>query len=303
MPEGPEVETIVRQLNKAIPNRVVVESITITYPRVLKDWGGPSFAGAQGTGGWLGWELISIRRRGKFIEWLLSADEEPAKIIMHLGMTGVLSIGKPEPKNQSFFLTLAENRIFRFGDNRRFGKLYIACGHQEVDAMTQKVYKNIGPDALAMNMEVFCQRLGDYAKRYPKRTIKHTLLDQVVVSGIGNIYACESLFLAKISPMSTNEQALRLRSGFPSPLAMQSLGTAVNLTLAQAMNNGGSSISDYLHLDGSEGSNQKYLAVFRQAQHPCKRNCGGMIQRIDQEGRGTYYCPVCQPAFKEVPCP
>lgn len=219
--------------------------------------------------------IRAVARRGKYLIFHLDSGES---LIVHLKMTGALLLRGPafgpEPYLRALFL-LDDGRELRFADARKLGRLWLVD-----DA--QKVVGKLGPDALAADFtpQVLAVRLG--SRRAP---LKPLLMDQEFVSGLGNIYADEALFLAGIHPLRPAHQV--------SPTEVATLHQAIGQVLHQAMANRGTSFSDYRDLSGEPGNNVGELRVYRRRGQPCFR-CQTPIERMALRGRGTYFCPRCQ---------
>jgi formamidopyrimidine-DNA glycosylase len=178
------------------------------------------------------------------------------------------------------FETDAPARIV-FTDHRRFGLMTL------VDTATRdsdRLFEGLGVEPLSDAFDADCLSRALKGKRTP---IKSALLDQRVVAGLGNIYVCEALFRARLSP-------LRLAATIPGKRA-KALVPAVQAVLVQAVEAGGSSLRDYARADGALGEFQHHFAVYGRAGKPCPaKGCKGTIKRIVQAGRSTFYCPSCQ---------
>jgi formamidopyrimidine-DNA glycosylase len=256
MPELPEVETVVRTVRAKLRGRRIVE----VRVRSRKPWA-RSAAAARG-------QLVhDVRRYGKFI--LLELDR--GLLAIHLGMTGKLLAGGDTGPYTRVVLVLDRGRVL-FDDVRQFGSVRWMASEPA----------GLGPDALEVGAAEFLPRL-----KARRTRLKALLLDQAFVRGIGNIYADESLFRARIHPLAT---AARL-SG---PRARRLHGAIVEV-LSEAVASGGSSISDYVDADGRPGWFQFSHRVYQRTGEPCTV-CGAPIRRILVSQRATHYCPKCQRA-------
>jgi len=270
MPELPEVETIARSLEMRVRGDLI-ESVWLgSKPEPLKSPPEEIVATLQGK------RIAGVRRAGKHVVFDLQPAEEHdsrrAQWIVHLGMTGSLLVCKPEAelaKHTHAIVHLGSGRELRFVDPRRFGRLSVI-----------ETFSSPGAEPLDI-------RLADFAKLFRRRKtpIKSALLNQKLLSGVGNIYADEALFRAGIRP---RRQAASL-SG--SELAR--LRLAVKRVLQQAIRLGGSSISDYVDADGREGSFQLKHRVYGREGEPCLV-CKTPIKRVVIGGRSSHYCPRCQ---------
>jgi formamidopyrimidine-DNA glycosylase len=262
LPELPEVETVVRSLAAVLPGRRIVGAQCFSE---LVTRGG-----LRGTAKALaGRRILGIRRLGKqiFIEL------DRGAIYAHLGMTGKLLWGGRAGKHTRALVEF-EDGVLVFDDARQFGRF---------EYLRELPPRGHGaPDALSISLEEFQKRL-----RAHRRSIKPLLLDQAFVAGIGNIYADESLFAARIHPRTP---ARRL-----SPARAQRLFEAIGEVLRAAIAQGGSSISDYVDANGDRGWFQQMHQVYGREGEPCLA-CGSAIRKIVLGQRGTHYCPRCQRA-------
>ncbi len=259
MPELPEVETVVRTIAPRVAGRRIVEIRTL-QPRVVRNDLGPAS----------GRRIRAVRRHGKHI--LVEVDG--GLLDIHLGMTGkLLAGGSPGPYTRVVFRL--DRGVLLFDDVRQFGRIEWSEGLPERVA-------RLGPDALAVGLEEFRQILGRGRAR-----IKPLLLDQKAVRGIGNIYADESLFRARIHPRARAASLSRERAA--------RLHRAIADILTKAIELRGSSVSDYVDADGRRGTFQRQHKVYGRTGLPCPA-CGAAIRRIVVAQRGTHYCPRCQRA-------
>jgi formamidopyrimidine-DNA glycosylase len=268
MPELPEVETVVRDLRPLIAGATIVDATT-HWARTLRGITPEMFAD-----GVAGRRIESVSRRGKQIVVQLSGG---SFLTIHLKMTGQLFVVRrdgPEDPYVRLVLELDDGREVRFRDIRKFGKigLYVAADDP---------FAAIGPEPLAdaFTLGVFRKRL-----RARKGRLKPLLLDQTFVAGIGNIYADEALWAARLHPLRT---ARTLR-----PADERRLWLEMRRILAEAVIRRGSSIDDYTAPDG-DGEMQDHLRVYQRAGEPCPR-CGRPIRRVVVGGRATHFCSWCQ---------
>jgi len=267
MPELPEVETIRRQLEPRLVGRFIVEADS--HPSA-------KFAPAIDA---LGAEIINAQRRGKFLLFGLDNDQE---LIVHLGMTGRLAVESAADVDVSHrhlraWWRLDDDRVFTFHDVRRFGRLHVVPSG---DYRVSPTLHQLGPEPWddAFNGA----GLAAFVKR-SDRAIKTILLAQRAVAGVGNIYADEALWDAKISPV-----ARRL-----SPDRAQRLVEAVRLALESGLRHGGTTLRDYVDSDGETGGNQHELRCYGRGGEPCER-CGTELRVRAIDARTTTYCPQCQ---------
>jgi formamidopyrimidine-DNA glycosylase len=267
MPELPEVETIARGLAKRVRGDVV-ESVWIGKRRQpLKSRPAEIVRVLEGA------RIQEVRRVGKHI--VFDLEREGASVdqwIVHLGMTGrVLVTGAADDvvKHTHAIVRLRSGRELRYVDPRMFGKLSVARG-----------FAAAGSEPLAVEFEAFAELF--HGRRTP---IKSALLNQKLLSGIGNIYADESLARAGVRP---RRQAARVTRE-----ELRRLYDAMKRVLAEAIAAGGSSISDYVDADGEEGFFQIQHRVYGREGEAC-RSCRTPIRRIVIAGRSSHYCPKCQ---------
>jgi formamidopyrimidine-DNA glycosylase len=262
MPELPEVETVARSLAPRLKGRRVVAA-EFRCLRVLR--GDPEQAARDIAGR----KVLGIRRRGKHI--LIDLDRGLC-FAVHLGMTGRLLMNGAPGKHTHAILTL-DRGVLLYDDSRQFGRLEVCRG------LPQRLEK-LGPEPLDISPEDFISRL-----RKRKTRLKALLLDQTFLRGVGNIYADEALFRARIHPLAISARLSKVRAA--------RLHTAVVEVLSEAIQAGGSSVSDYVDADGREGWFQQFHRVYLRTGEPCLV-CGAPIRRTLVAQRGTHYCPRCQ---------
>jgi len=270
MPELPEVETVVRNLRAPLIGRTV-EEMRHDSKSTLHPAPEEFAARIQGQ------TFQAINRRAKYILCELDHDI----LIIHLKMTGRLYVVPDEAISEAdrwvhFCLQLNAGQQLRFSDSRRFGRVYLTS---DVKTVTGK----LGPEPLAdeFTAEAFRQRLHGR-----HRSIKPLLLDQERIAGVGNIYADEALFRARIHPLRHADQL--------SEEEMTLLHAAIREVLQAGIDREGASVNWYRKPDGTRGEAQNYLAVYDRDGQPCFR-CGQPIRKIRVGGRGTHFCPECQP--------
>ena len=262
MPELPEVETITRALKPRLTGR----RITAAEFRCLRVLRGDPDATAREIAGR---KIVSVRRHGKFI--LMQLDRGKY-FTVHLGMTGKLLSGG-EPGRHTHAVITLDRGVLLYDDPRQFGRLELS------NTVPGRVEK-LGPEPLEVSFDEFVA-----GARGRKTPIKALLLNQSFLRGIGNIYADEALFRAGIHPRTT---AGRLRKE-----RLLRLHGAIVQVLTEAIEAGGSSISDYVDADGRKGFFQFSHRVYQRTGEPCL-TCGASIRRILVAQRGTHYCPRCQ---------
>jgi formamidopyrimidine-DNA glycosylase len=268
MPELPEVETVARGLQKHVAGDVI-ESVWIGQRhQPLKSTPDEIAAMLEGS------RIAQARRVGKHIAIDLDRKNKPAgQWIVHLGMTGrmlVLPADAPIEKHTHLIAKLNSGRELRFVDPRMFGKL----------AVTSEAFKAPGSEPLDVDFE-------NFAKLFRKRNtpIKSALLNQSLLSGVGNIYADEALARSGIRP--------RRRAASLTPSDLKRLYDNLQKVLHEAIKLGGSSVSDYVGADGERGFFQIKHLVYGREGEPC-RKCKTPIKRVVIGGRSSHYCPVCQ---------
>jgi formamidopyrimidine-DNA glycosylase len=273
MPELPEVEVICRGLVSTLVGRKITKVLVqnrrlrLPLPRGrLKGW-------VEGE------QVRSVTRRGKF---LLMAMENGTLVVLHLGMTGRLAFfakGSPRKNHDHVRFILDGGLELRFNDPRRFGSLRVVAPG---DADSGEIFAGLGPEPLSPGFS------GVYLferTRGRTRPIKNLLMDAAVVVGIGNIYANEVLFAARISPASP--------AGELDRKACNRLVRSCRKVLERAIACGGTTISDFVNSSGLAGSFQGELKVYGRDGEGCPK-CGRPIRRRVLAGRATYWCPGCQ---------
>jgi formamidopyrimidine-DNA glycosylase len=278
MPELPEVETVMRGLQSRLEGRRIVSAVA---HRPDLRWKLPLDLAQRLTGA----RVIGFRRRGKYILMRL---EGGSTVLLHLGMSGrmVLTPVRPNQPVLHEHLVLETDDGWRVGfvDPRRFGSVdLVPTAHEE----QHRLLAELGPEPLEPAFTAASLSASLAGKRTP---IKAALLDQKVVAGLGNIYVCEALFRAKLSP-------LRSAHSVPGARAAR-LVPAIQDTLREAIAAGGSSLRDYVQPDGELGYFQHAWKVYGHEGEPCER-CPGKpacvgVRRITQSGRSTFYCPRTQ---------
>ncbi len=258
MPELPEVETLCRQLQPVVLHKQIV-GFEILDPRL------------GNIGGLTGKKIVSVVRKGKALEINL---DDSTRLLLHLRMTGRLLWQRGRrilPSHTRFIMALPSGRLLCI-DPRRFATLAVSDNNG---------FKALISDPL---QDCPASRLLEIA-RAKKLPVKSFLMDQRIIAGIGNIYACEILHEAAIDP--------RRQSYKVSRKEWENLSLALKDILARAIACRGTSISDWRDLFGREGEYQNELKVYGREGLPCHR-CHGIVQRLRLGGRGTYFCPSCQ---------
>lgn len=287
MPELPEVETVRRGLQRLIVHKKVTQ-VTHDIPKSFPN------AEADVREFLIGAKILDVRRRAKVL--LIDLDTDYT-LVIHLKMTGqMVFVGKgrfgaghpndslvsslPDKSTRVEFTFDDESKLF-FNDQRKFGwvKLYATLEVPNIDFM-----KRVGPEPLEDDFTV--EQFRERFKRRARTNIKAALLDQTVVAGVGNIYADESLWAAKIHP--------RRLVGSISDDEFEELYHAVRAVMNLSIDKGGSSNHTYRDAEGNKGSYMQFVNVFRREGLACPRHPDVLIEKIRVAGRGTHVCPVCQ---------
>ncbi len=269
MPELPEVETtckgILPYVDQQKVTKVVIRQAKLRWivPEEIHDMEG---------------ELVeSVSRRGKYI--LLETAKGTA--LIHLGMSGslrVLDVGTKVEKHDHVDIEFGNNKLIRLRDPRRFGSVLWTTKNP----LKHKLIRSLGPEPLGEDFNV------DYLFQYSrgrKVSIKQFIMNGHVVVGVGNIYACESLFKAGITPAAL--------AGKVSKARYEKLVTIIKEVLAAAIEQGGTTLKDFVRATGSPGYFQQQLNVYGRAGEPCLV-CGSTVKQIKQGQRSTFYCGKCQ---------
>src|SRR3954452_6078239 len=272
MPELPEVETIRRQLAPVVEGRELT-TLDVLDPRWCLPLAPDAVRDAVE-----GRRVERLARRGKYLVWELAGD---VFLLMHLRMTGTLLLDPPPatPYVRVRFVLDAGTHELRFCDPRRFGTGELAIGPEARDAFFAA---RLGIEPLGG--ELTGERLRALA-RGRRAPVKSFLLDQRRIAGVGNIYADEALFRARIHPL--------LPAGSLRAPQIAALRDAVVATLNAGIDAGGATIDDFRHADGVMGAFQHEFMVHRRAGEPCP-NCGTPVRRFVAAGRTTYACERCQ---------
>jgi formamidopyrimidine-DNA glycosylase len=226
--------------------------------------------------------LLRLSARGNTAADSENGDGETASLLVHLGMTGQLApcaAAQPCAKHTHVWFGLDDGRELRYTDPRRFGRIAYLTGALLAEELTA-----FGADPLLVRAEEFATRI-----RSRNAQIKALLLDQSVLRGVGNIYADESLWRAKIHPMRRGTEL--------SEKQAQVLRRVLQDVLRKAILARGSSISDFLDAEGQPGEYQRHHRAYGREGKRCYR-CGVAIQRVIVAGRSSYFCPKCQPALR-----
>jgi formamidopyrimidine-DNA glycosylase len=276
VPELPEVETIVRELRPHLVGRSLTLARVSRKP-LRQRWRPAWTAQLQGR------RVEALRRRGK---WIVAELDGGLALLIHLGMTGqlrVLPANTATAAHTHLVFDLDNGTQLRFRDVRRFGSARLFEDGAALEAFFDQ--SGLGPEPFTLDADYWRERL-----HRTRRALKAVLRDQTVVAGVGNIYADEALYEARLHPALLGcrvkpDQAERLRQ-------------AVIAVLNRAIDKRGSSIRDYVGGNGTQGGFQREFKVYGQFQKPCPR-CQEPIHRVRLAGRSTHFCARCQKKKKE----
>ncbi|MDO8668825.1 MAG: bifunctional DNA-formamidopyrimidine glycosylase/DNA-(apurinic or apyrimidinic site) lyase [Candidatus Buchananbacteria bacterium] len=293
MPELPEVETLRRELQKAVKGKII-KSAQVKWPKMVRPLSVKSFSRQISNN-----KVMDVDRRAKVLLLKLSKCDLKTKdcfLAVHLKMTGQLILrpkkgklvvgGHPQKdgtsdlpgKHTHVIIKFTDGSILYFNDIRKFGWMKVLNNKAVAELSV-----GFGVEALSPKFDF--KKLKEVIKRYPNRKIKQILTDQKLIAGIGNIYADESCFCAAIMP---NRSAKDI-----SDKEITKLLSCVKKILKLAIAKGGTSSDTYVQLSGQPGGFVPYLKVYGRKGERCKR-CQGKIERIRVGGRGTHFCPSCQ---------
>ena len=275
MPELPEVETVRRGLEKAMVgrriNQVVVRRSDLRRPL-------PQNFSDMLTGR----EITQLDRRAKYLLIYLDSGNV---VLVHLGMSGRMVIEQgtevevPARKHEHIAFSVGNGTVVRFSDPRRFGLMDLT---REEKLFNHPLLKSIGPEPLG---EEFTAASLMNSLKGRKTTIKSALLDQRIVAGLGNIYVCEGLFIAGVSPRRITQNISISR--------VERLVSTIKEVLRAAINAGGSTLQDHVTPTGEMGYFQYNFKVYGREGKPCE-TCMRPVKRIVQAGRSTFFCARCQ---------
>jgi len=282
MPELPEVETVRRGLSPVMEGQAIARA-DVNRPDLR--WPFPERMAERLTGQ----KVLGLRRRSKYILADLTSGET---LLIHLGMSGRMLISgdplgqfahaHPAPeKHDHVVLHMDTGARITFNDPRRFGAMDLL---DTATAEAHPLLAKIGPEPLS---NAFNEAHLIAAFKGRNTPVKSALLDQRIVAGLGNIYVCEALFRAHISPLR--------KAGRISASRVASLVPIIREVLSQAIEAGGSSLRDFRQADGELGYFQHRFDVYGREGEPCRHDgCAGHVARIVQSGRSSFYCPTCQ---------
>jgi formamidopyrimidine-DNA glycosylase len=296
MPELPEVETVRRGLQPAMEG-ALIEKVERRRPDLRFPFP-PHFAGRL-----TGRTIRSIGRRAKYL--IVHLDRDPV-LICHLGMSGSFRIetdgGEATPgrfhherskaaahDHVVFHLKRPDSSHVRvvFNDPRRFGFMLFANA-ADLDSQPMLAGLGVEPTGNALDGALLNALLS--GRQAP---LKAALLDQTLIAGLGNIYVCEALWRARLSPLRKAGSIASAKK--PSTARCEALSDAIRAVIAEAVAAGGSSLRDHIQTDGSLGYFQHSFNVYDREGEACRhRDCAGTVRRVVQSGRSTFYCPTCQ---------
>lgn len=287
MPELPEVETIKLGLARLLPSRVIAD-VKFDWPKSFPN------APEDVEKFVVGAQVIDVKRRAKVLLIELSTKYT---LVVHLKMTGQLVlrgsdeqfgaghpskslVGELPDKSTRVSIAFADGSTLFFNDQRKFGWMRLI---PTIEVMELDFFKKVGPEPL--NADFTWQDFSSCLKRRPKTNIKAALLDQTVIAGVGNIYADESLWGAKIHPTTLVKNL--------SDKQIKKLYEELVAVLRLSIEKGGSTDKNYVDAEGKRGSYLTFANVFRKQGQPCSR-CGHIIEKSRVASRGTHTCPHCQ---------
>jgi formamidopyrimidine-DNA glycosylase len=267
MPELPEVETIKNELSPHVIGRKIT-GVDVFWDKMVRQPKIPEFRERV-----TGRKITALTRRGKYLFFHLDNGE---KLVMHMKMTGSLLLDPSEDKFSRAIFKLDDGKMLHFRDPRKFGVMWLASDESSV-------MNKLGPEPL--DGDFTTKTLAEILHRH-KSPVKAVLLDQSVIAGIGNMYADEALYEAKIHPERPADSL--------ADKEVTKLYRAIRHVLRAAIKNKGASMRNYYRPDGNTGHAHDEFRVAHGTGTTCPR-CGTPIMRIVVRGRGTYLCPRCQP--------
>ena len=283
MPELPEVETVRRALASRLEG-AVIRMVDVRRPDLR--WPIPLTLPDRLSG-------CTIREFDRLGKHLLIHLDSGDTWMVHLGMSGRFalhpgdSVGAGDGRHDHVVLDLADNRCLVYTDTRRFGSMDIIT---TADVMSHKHLSMLGPDPTRSGFDAKALAVSFRGRRM---VTKSALLDQRIIAGVGNIYACETLHMAGISPRRKVGTLVR-NDGTPT-VRLESLTSSVSAILQRAIEVGGSTLRDFSSLDGQEGLFPIEFRVYDREGEPCPTpGCDRRVQRIVQQGRSTFWCSGCQ---------
>jgi formamidopyrimidine-DNA glycosylase len=293
VPELPEVETVRRGLEPVLVGAAFARveqrraDLRVPFPERFPE----RLEGRR---------ILGLRRRAKYLLAQLDSGEVLA---MHLGMSGAFTIRQPgrepcgmgeflhtrgrDPRHDHVVFTLSNGITVTYNDARRFGSMALV---PEPELEEHPSFRSLGVEPLGNELDAHYLARAAHERR---TDLKAFLMDQRIVAGLGNIYVCEALFRARLSPLR-GAASLTTRSGRPTARA-ERLVLSIRTVLEDAITAGGSSIRTYAAADGSPGAFQDAFDVYGREGEPCLRpGCRGTVRRSTQGGRSSFFCPSCQ---------
>ena len=311
MPELPEVETVARDLQRWVAGAQIAD-VQVHWDRTIRLPQPPERFAAELRGA----VISRVGRRAKSVLLQLADGRVMTVALRMTGALVVVAPGVPDDRYARVVFRLADGRELRYRDVRKFGRIGLfeggslrvrrrpasrgrAVSRRRLAAVAEPraayrigdVFARHGPEPLSPSFSA--RRLADRLKGRSAR-LKTLLLDQSFIAGVGNIYADEALWLARLNPMRAANTL--------GPGEVRRLHRSIRKVLRQGIANRGASFSDYVGADGEPGENAERLAVYRRTGAPCLR-CGRPIQRLVIGQRSTHFCPHCQPSPEPEPAP
>ncbi|MBP1763347.1 MAG: mutM [Firmicutes bacterium] len=274
MPEMPEVEIIRQALAELVVGKTI-QSVDVRLPRLIK-WPLPEVFQQMV----MGQTITAVERRGKYLLFRLNGD---LLLVVHLRMTGRLIYATPGMKQDTYtriVFSFTDDTALLYADTRTLGTLYLLKADEvwRIGGLA-----SLGPEPLSA--EFTSRYLRSVLSKY-RGTVKGLLLNQKLIGGLGNIYVDESLHLAGIHPSRPGNSL--------SEEDIERLYNQINHVIFEGIQHGGTTFRDYRNSSGQSGSHQHHLHVYGRKNQPCFR-CGCFISKTEVAGRGTHYCPSCQP--------
>lgn len=270
MPELPEVTTIVKDINERLVGRRIDEVKITSLGENLR------IKSKQDLDQILpGKRIERAERKAKFLLLNLSNGDS---LVIHLKLTGQFILRDKNSKPDEYtrlIINLDDDQQIRFNDRNGAAEVFVIHEVSKVESL-------IGPDPFEITKQEFSKNI----QNSDKKTIKETIVDQKVIAGVGNIYADEALFVAKINPKRSPKSV--------TPEQVNNLLEAIRQVLNEGIEHRGTTIDSYRDLLGNPGGHQNYLRVYGKKEQPCP-NCGAKIEYTEINGRRTHFCPSCQP--------
>lgn len=270
MPELPEAESISRALDKALKGRTI-RQVEVFFPRLRTSLEPLKTAGLEGL------KFVSVKRRARYSVCELS---DGRFLVMHYGMSGVVRVEAkdiPRRKHEHLVITLDNDLAIKFEDPRRFGMVEVQAKGK--DGWPEGL-QSIGVEPLD---KAFSGKFLFLASRGKKKPVKEFIMDNAIVTGIGNIYAAETLFACRVSPLRKACDLIEVEC--------EMIVKEVKRILKLAIKWGGTTVSDFKNVDGSEGKFAQKLKIYSQSHCPI---CGEPVSKVVLGGRTSWYCAKCQ---------